>query len=87
MRVNKKGAYMVKTSLNLSETLHKHLKDLSLERKMSMSRFAEVGLTVFIMLERNAPDTVKTLEHQIDGNQQQLFDLLATADRKPKLKK
>jgi uncharacterized protein Yka (UPF0111/DUF47 family) len=87
MRVNKKGAYMVKTSLNLSETLHKHLKDLSIERKMSMSRFAEVGLTVFIMLERNAPDTVKTLEHQIDGNQQQLFDLLATADRKPKLKK
>jgi uncharacterized protein Yka (UPF0111/DUF47 family) len=78
---------MVKTSLNLSETLHKHLKDLSIERKMSMSRFAEVGLTVFIMLERNAPDTVKTLEHQIDGNQQQLFDLLATADRKPKLKK
>ncbi len=87
MRVNKKGAYMIKTSLNLSETLHKHLKDLSLERKMSMSRFAEVGLTVFIMLERNAPDTVRTLEHQIDGNQQQLFDLLATADRKPKLKK
>jgi uncharacterized protein Yka (UPF0111/DUF47 family) len=78
---------MVKTSLNLSETLHKHLKDLSLERNISMSRFAEVGLTVFIMLERNAPDTVKTLEHQIDGNQQQLFDLLATADRKPKLKK
>jgi len=86
MRVNKKGAYMVKTSLNLSETLHKHLKELSIDRKMSMSRFAEVGLTVFIMLERNAPDTVKTLEHQIDGNQQQLFDLLATADRKPKIK-
>ncbi len=86
MRINKKGAYMVKTSLNLSETLHKHLKDLSLERKMSMSRFAEVGLTVFIMLERNAPDTVKTLEHQIHQNQQELFSLLATADRKSKLK-
>ena len=78
---------MVKTSLNLSETLHKHLKELSIERQMSMSRFAEVGLTVFIMLERNAPDTIKTLEHQINGNQQQLFDLLATADRKPKIKK
>ncbi len=78
---------MIKTSINISEPVHKALKEISQQRNLSISKFAEIAFTVFIMLEKHAPDTVQTLEHQIDGNQQQLFDLInKPADRKSKLK-
>jgi predicted transcriptional regulator len=78
---------MIKTSITLSSPVHKALKELSMERKLSMSKFAEIAFTVFIMLEKHSPDTINKLENAIDGQQQSLFDIInKPADRKSKLK-